>query len=61
MVATAGEAQGWGQGCTHRVQLRPLRSKGSYMGLMGDLGMGQDTCHVILLGRLWALVYSKVR
>ena len=26
--------------------------KGGHMGVMGDLGTGQDTCQVILLGSL---------
>lgn len=48
--ATPGEGRGRS---THTQGTAPASLfKGGRMGLMGDLGMGQDTCQVILLGRL---------
>lgn len=50
--ATAAAARGRGRR-THTQGTAPASLfKGGRMGLMGDLGMGQDTCQVILLGGL---------
>lgn len=49
--ATAGEARGRGRR-THTQGTAPASLfKGDHMGLMGDLGMGQDTCQVDTAGQ----------
>lgn len=53
--ATAGEARGPGGRRGHTRGTAPASLfRGGCVGLVGDLGMGQDTCQVILGDTCWA-------
>lgn len=49
--ATAGEARGRGRRPHTQGTAPASLFKGGHMGLMGDLGMGQDTCQVDSAGQ----------